>query len=297
MMDYIGYKVLIVDNDAVSLSVINQILLNSSLPFSILNAINADVAIKIVNKEIPDIIITDWDMPGINGLDLIKIIKSNPKTVLIPVIVLSGIMLKSDDYVAALAAGAFDFIRKPFEPMEMIARLNSVLKLVETYRLLSIERDAKIALEVKLLKEKIEVQNSEIVSRVLHYGKYNELLKNTAELLKKMPSCINKDLCKPHIENIISSINISVFNENWDEFILTFEKLYPSFFTKLFEEIPGLTKNEIKLCALLKLDLSTKEISAITQQSVRAIEMGRYRLRTKMNLGINDSISKYLNSF
>ena len=81
--------------------------------------------------------------------------------------------------------------------------------------------------------------------------------------------------------------------ENPNDFELYFKKLYTGFHETLQKKYPDLTSNEIRLCALLKLEMNTKEISSITFQSIRAIETARLRLRKK--LGIPRDIN--LNNF
>jgi DNA-binding CsgD family transcriptional regulator len=63
----------------------------------------------------------------------------------------------------------------------------------------------------------------------------------------------------------------------------------------LDEKFPGLTRNEKILCAYLKMNLSTKEIAPLQNISSRGVEVNRYRLRKKMNLGRDVNLSKYLN--
>lgn len=288
------YKILIVDNDIGFLHVINQILINSDKKYEILNAQNGFLALEIIENEKPDLLITDWDMPQMTGIELIEKIQENSQTLLMPVIVCTGIMQRSEDLCFALEKGAIDFLRKPIEPIELLARINSQIRFAETYKQLTAEREERAIFEKNQIEEKLIQQETELSDRLLLIAKYNEILKNTAELLKKMPTCVNKNICKPHIEGIINNIKSLSFNEKWEEFYITFNQLYPSFFTKMVERYPNLTKNELKLCALLKLNLSTKEISTITQQSIRAVEMSRFRLRTKMGLDKNDTINNFL---
>ncbi len=70
----------------------------------------------------------------------------------------------------------------------------------------------------------------------------------------------------------------------WEEFEYRFQHLHSGFYDRLNQRFPGLTINERRLCAFLKLDMTTKEISDITGQSVRAIHMARIRLRNKLGL-------------
>jgi hypothetical protein len=72
--------------------------------------------------------------------------------------------------------------------------------------------------------------------------------------------------------------------KNWDEFEKRFVGLHINFFPNLISAHPNLTNNERRLCAFLKIDLSTKEIAKLTGQTNRAIELSRVRLRKKLNL-------------
>ncbi len=74
----------------------------------------------------------------------------------------------------------------------------------------------------------------------------------------------------------------------WEEFEYRFQQIYSGFYERLNQEHPDLTLNERRLCAFLKLDMTTKEISDITGQSIRAVNMARFRLRQKLNLTNTD---------
>lgn len=291
-MNYL--KILIIDDDTEILHTINNILTNNFQNSEVLSATNASFALEILKEEKVDLIISDWSMPQMTGIEMINILQQNSETALIPVIICTGLMLKKEHFAEALNKGAIDYIKKPVDEVELIARINSIIRYKELYNQYLIEFDNKKELEKKLLEEKVEKADKEISTRVLMLSKYNELLKNTAEKLRKLPTCTNGNLCKPHIADIVSDITTNIFNENWENMIISFEKLYPSFFTDLMSKHSDLTKNETRLCALLKLGLSTKEISAITMQSQRAVEMARYRLRTKLNLNSDENFVNYL---
>jgi len=290
-MNYL--KILTIDDDTEILNTINNILTNNYKKAEVLSATNASFALEILKEEKVDLIISDWSMPQMSGIEFINILQQNSETALIPVIICTGLMLKKEHLAEALNKGAIDYLKKPVDEVELIARINSILRYKELNNQYLTELNTKKELEKKILEEKVEKADKEISTRVLMLSKYNELLKNTAEKLRKLPTCTNSNFCKPHIADIVSGITTNILNENWENMIITFEKLYPSFFTDLMLKYPDLTKNETRLCALLKLGLSTKEISAITMQSQRAVEMARYRLRTKMNLNTDDNFVNY----
>jgi len=80
----------------------------------------------------------------------------------------------------------------------------------------------------------------------------------------------------------------------WTEFELRFQQVYNDFYDKLQEKFPNLSSNEKKLCAFLKLNMTTKEISAITYQSVNSIVVARSRLRKKLDIETEESLISYL---
>ena len=83
----------------------------------------------------------------------------------------------------------------------------------------------------------------------------------------------------------------------WEEFEVRFAKTHGDFYDRLVKSFPDITLNERRLCAFLKLDMTTKEISTITGQSVRAVEIARTRLRKKLNLNQSDtSLFEFLSS-
>ena len=73
-------KILIVDDELNHLEAIVDIVEELGNAYVILQAFNGEIAFKIAEKEIPDLIITDWEMPIMSGIDLIKSLKNNPKT-------------------------------------------------------------------------------------------------------------------------------------------------------------------------------------------------------------------------
>lgn len=102
------------------------------------------ITIDIAKKMHPDLIITDWFMLQMNGLEFIKKIKSNPETKDILIMVATGVMTAANDMKVAMEAGATDFIRKPIDEIELLARTNSMMQ-IKTAFLLAIEKERLIA--------------------------------------------------------------------------------------------------------------------------------------------------------
>lgn len=83
----------------------------------------------------------------------------------------------------------------------------------------------------------------------------------------------------------------------WDEFEIRYQQVHNEFYEKLQATSPNLTTNERRLCAFLRLNMTTKDIASITGQSIRSIEVARTRLRKKLDITNSEiSLVEFLNS-
>lgn len=118
-------NVLIVEDES---PILELLALNiSQAGYNPLRAISAEHAEKLINEALPDIILLDWMLPGMSGIDFAKKLRSNALTKTIPIIMLTA---RSDelDKVKGLEVGADDYITKPFSPRELNARIKAVLR-------------------------------------------------------------------------------------------------------------------------------------------------------------------------
>ena len=84
-------------------------------------------------------------------------------------------------------------------------------------------------------------------------------------------------------------------NNNWEIFAKHFDEVSNDFLKKMKLKFPTLTNNDLKICAYLQLNLSSKEISQLMNISVRGVEINRYRLRKKLNITGNQSFNTFFN--
>lgn len=145
------YKVLIVDDDQMYLHTINHIISNINDSIETEIATNALEAEKKAERDPPDLIIIDWEMPAVSGIDFIQNIQNNPDLYEIPAIVCTGRMTDSENLKTAFDAGAVDFIRKPIDKIELISRVNSMIRLSESYQTIKKQRE-----ELMIEKEKTD---------------------------------------------------------------------------------------------------------------------------------------------
>jgi two-component system cell cycle response regulator len=94
------------------------------------------VGIKLAEEHTPTVILLDLDMPGMDGFEVLRILKENPRTLQIPVIVLSGLQ-SSQDKVTAFDLGAVDYVTKPFDLTELRVRVRATIKMQRLIKMLA----------------------------------------------------------------------------------------------------------------------------------------------------------------
>ena len=270
-------KILIVDDIYENLKTIISILKNTSLKYSLFQAISGSDALEIIDSTDIDLIITDWDMPVINGIELIKRVKANLAKKDIPIIVATGTMLTSEDLKTALDAGAIDYVRKPIEAVELFARIQSILK-ISDYN-----------------KQIIDLKNKELAESALSLVKNNKFNTHVYNRLKsiKSLSAENSNL----IEDIIKEIDEKVKTDSWQRFNLAFETINKEFTKKITIAYPSLSDSELKLIILLKSGMQTKEIADVLYKTPDSIKVARSRIRKKLELSKEQSLSVFIESF
>jgi len=118
-------NILVVEDESAILELISLNLHQAG--FNPIRAINAEFADNIVKETIPDLIILDWMLPGMNGIEFSKRLRSNSATKNIPIIMLTA-KGEEENKIKGLEAGADDYLQKPFSVRELIARIRALLR-------------------------------------------------------------------------------------------------------------------------------------------------------------------------
>jgi len=103
--------------------------------YEVITSYDGKSGIEKAIKEIPDLILLDVMMPDLNGIEVCKALVLNPVTIHIPIILVTA-KSGAEDTKEGLEAGAFDYIKKPFDKIELLARVHSALKLNEAHKML-----------------------------------------------------------------------------------------------------------------------------------------------------------------
>ncbi|HVY75726.1 MAG TPA: triple tyrosine motif-containing protein [Puia sp.] len=154
-------------------------------------------------------------------------------------------------------------------------------------------------------KEIIKLQNEKLAQEVLlkkkELANVSMHLVENADTLAKIKEEVGRIHNTPadngDIKRIASLLKESEkSNSNWEMFAIHFDELNDDFLKKIKKKYPELTNSDLKVCAYLKLSLSTKEIAQLLNISIRGAEVSRYRIRKKLGIQTEQSLSSFLNS-
>lgn len=167
------------------------------------------------------------------------------------------------------------------------------------YKEKALEAEKEIVqLRNESLRNEISHKNKELANTTLHLIHKNKILNSIKNQLNSIIDKQSSHSIKPEIDPVISKINKELKSEKFQElFEHYFDDVHQDFISRMKEKHPDLSPRELRLCAYLKMNLSTKEIAPLMNISIRGVEIGRYRLRKKLNLDREDNLINYLMNF
>ncbi|MEI6970555.1 MAG: response regulator [bacterium] len=117
--------VLVVDDEQDITDIISYSLTN--MGFTVREAITGPMALKEVAMKLPDLVVLDRMLPGIDGIEVCRLIRNNAETALLPIVMLTA-KGSDKDVIAGLEAGADDYVTKPFHPLVLVERIRTILR-------------------------------------------------------------------------------------------------------------------------------------------------------------------------
>jgi len=148
------------------------------------------------------------------------------------------------------------------------------------------------------LRKSMKQKNKELANATYQMVHKNETLINLKDKLKSMVTTMSSEENKQLTRKLIKMINKDIDSEKqWEIFETHFENVHEEFLKRLKETYPGLTPRELKLCAYLRMNISSKEISVLMNISTRGVEIARYRLRKKLELQRDTNLVDFIISF
>jgi tetratricopeptide (TPR) repeat protein len=176
---------------------------------------------------------------------------------------------------------------------------NKLLTIKEQERKIFEQEKELIKKEKEAVEQKLRYKEREQTMKAMKIFHHNQLVQKVVQDLNALKLYISRNGSKQNsinrLQNMINKISYSNINSVWKEFETIFIESNPGYLEKLHQKYPNLTSNETKLCIFLYLNMRTKDISSITQQSIKSVNVARTRLRKKLHLeNTNKNLSNFL---
>ncbi len=179
------------------------------------------------------------------------------------------------------------------------AELTETHQQKEAQHLLAVEQSKAALTEVQHEKLAAEIQfkNQELASVTMHLVQKGEILLTIQEALNHILEKSTHPAVKKEIQQLLNLLDFDTkLDEDWELFTFRFDQVHVDFLRHLREKYPQLSTSDHKLCAFLRMNLSTKEIAPLLNISVRGVEASRYRLRKKLNLPNEVNLTDFIMS-
>jgi ligand-binding sensor domain-containing protein/DNA-binding CsgD family transcriptional regulator len=155
-----------------------------------------------------------------------------------------------------------------------------------------------IKLQNEKLQSEISHKNMQLADSTLSIIRKNEVLIEIKSELEKQKEELGPRYPARYLQRLTTLIDKNISNDNdWEIFEALFDQAHENFFKRLKLSFPDLTQSDLKLCAYLKLNLSSKEIAPLLNISIRGVEIRRYRLRKRLALSSDKNLVEYIVQF
>ncbi|MES2457142.1 MAG: triple tyrosine motif-containing protein [Bacteroidota bacterium] len=162
---------------------------------------------------------------------------------------------------------------------------------------LEIDRSEKeiVRLKYEKLEADVDYKNRELSTMTMHLVQRGKVLAKIKDVISMIIKNHDINDSSPSFRHLIRLIrDVEKSDQDWENFAMHFNTVNADFFNKLKDRYPDLTPNELKLCAYLKMNLSSKEIAQLMNITIKAVEVGRYRLRKKLQLQPETNLYDFL---
>ncbi|MDR0545998.1 MAG: hypothetical protein LBG77_00185 [Dysgonamonadaceae bacterium] len=159
-----------------------------------------------------------------------------------------------------------------------------------------------VSLKNQKLQYELRHKSQELANSTMNVIRKNEILLELNKIIEKVYEDIDKPNALPTVRKRLQTMQLEIKqnierDDNWKKFAENFDLIYENFLKRLKERFPELTKNDLRLCAYLKMGLSSKDMAPLLNVSYRSVEMCRYRIRQKFDLERDVNLVDFLQGF
>ena len=159
---------------------------------------------------------------------------------------------------------------------------------------LKIEIAQRQRVETEKMELKIDHMKRELVSKSMHATENQDKVNGLIQKLKEIQKLDNNEMRQGFNGIIRYSKKLFKSGQDWDEFEKWFTEVHTDFFENIMSEYPMLSQRELRVCALIRINLMTKDISSLMKVEPKTIEIYRHRIRHKLGLTPNENLNHFL---
>lgn len=179
---------------------------------------------------------------------------------------------------------------------ERLKHLRSYRQKEQEYIRQALHNEKKI---ISLKNEKLRIEmihrDKELANQTMDLIRKNKFLAKITEDLEKLKKLSNDAALKAKVSSLITKIDRDIdHKKQWEVFETAFDEVHEDFLIRLKTQFPNLTPKELRLCAYLRMNISTKEIAPLMNISVRGVEICRYRVRKKLNIDRDQNLTSMI---
>lgn len=288
--------------------------------YEVLHADNGKIGIQLAKEFSPDLILCDIVMPGLSGLEVLELLRSEDQQNTIPFIFISALAERKSIRVG-MDLGADDYLTKPFSASELLSAIATRLEKHNTIENKIKRQFDQIEIELKERVENLISQNENQKNIIEDISATNEdfieqLNEKQAQLMhealkaieinttmqgiaKRLTEELQKSRITEEQKNVISELRNkirkrSVLLNNWTIFQLKFDQTYPNFTASLLNRFPNLTQQERVIVSAIYTKLNSNQLSIILNIKPPSVRKYKYRIKQKMGLSKTDNLSIFI---
>ena len=174
-------NILVVEDDADIGSLLRFSFENTG--FSVVETKSAQAAMQILSAQQTDLVIIDWMLPGMDGLDLTRTLRNRADTKKIPIIMLTA-RSEEADAIQGFDSGVDDYVTKPFSPRELVARVNALLRRTADAPISMIESNG---ISLNTHSHALQINGENLYLKPREYGLLHYLMQNPNRILTRNP--------------------------------------------------------------------------------------------------------------
>lgn len=197
--------------------------------------------------------------------------------------------------VISLLFGVYMYIKHLF-----VVKKEKIHEEQESIRKKEIEKRERqiIALEKEKLESELTLKSKELAESTMTIIKKNEILVNIKEEVMAQKNILGSQYPNKYYDKLIKLLDENLSSEaDWAIFQTNFDRIHENFFRNLLIKYPELTSNDLRFCAYLRLNLSSKDIAHLMNISLKGVEVGRYRIRKKIGIPSSKSLTEFMIEF